>query len=59
MKLKQRAIDNFLERLEKSGDCWLWTGKKIKAGYGTLMMRRKLWRIHRFSWVYHNGDIPE
>lgn len=49
---------HFWRQVEKSTDCWLWTGWTSK-GYGSLTHKRKPWTAHRFSWMVHNGPIPE
>lgn len=44
--------------------CWEWSGARHYKGYGefTLVTTRPGFRkikAHRFSWLLHNGDIPE
>ena len=54
----------FWARVEKTDACWLWTGKKVRQGYGQLYNGKGGWRLgrsdvaHRISWVLHNGPIP-
>lgn len=39
--------------------CWLWTGTRLKSGYGVLKVYpRKMLKAHRVSWFLHNGPIP-
>ena len=57
--ITDRRIENFWAKVDKSGECWNWTAFKSK-GYGYIMCGSKNnVRAHRFSWVLHNGDIPE
>lgn len=57
--ITERRIENFWAKVDKSGECWNWTAFKSK-GYGYIMCGWKNpVRAHRFSWVLHNGDIPD
>lgn len=69
LNMKDRVIDiaecspgyleRFLSFIEKSGDCWIWTGGKVR-GYGRFTMRPgKTVRAHRFIDTLINGPIPE
>lgn len=54
----------FWSKVQKhEGDnCWWWTGKRDRHGYGLLRVgpRAAGWeRAHRVSWTIHNGPIPE
>lgn len=48
--------------VDKSGDCWTWTGTTNgrNDGYGKFSVGPNV-RVyaHRFSWELHNGLIPE
>lgn len=46
-------------KLDKSGDCWLWTGYVQKDGYATLKNNGKAVKIHRVMYVLTHGSIPE
>jgi hypothetical protein len=37
--------------------CWVWTGRKIRKGYGHISSKKKTLIVHRFSWLIHNGPI--
>lgn len=44
---------------KKSDDeCWNWVGYIHYTGYGVIQINKKQIRAHRFSWVLHNGTIP-
>jgi hypothetical protein len=51
-------------RISRAGwnDCWLWTGSLVD-GYGQVSLptggKWKAHRVHRLSWEYHIGPIPE
>ncbi len=53
--------ERFWKFVDKSGDCWLWTGTINGAGYGTIGLGRKAdgkGFAHRVSWELANGPIP-
>lgn len=45
--------------VDKSGDCWNWTGGKFRAGYGSFNPGGQNVRAHRFAFELANGPIPE
>lgn len=47
----------FWERIDKSGECWLWTGG-LRGGYGFVGGGDEN-AAHRLSWIIHHGPIPE
>lgn len=58
--------ERFWEKVDKSGDCWTWTGHRIKRGYGQFSLtvaepkvRRSPVKAHRYSWQLHHGQIPK
>lgn len=59
--------DRFWEKVDKRGpdDCWLWTGKPDKRGYGWISRgsngegSNQRVSAHRASWELHNGPIPD
>ena len=61
MNLTTKQIENFWNKVDKSGDCWEWTAA-TSCGYGYLYTRnkgnRKGHRAHRVAWVLTNGEIP-
>jgi hypothetical protein len=52
------AAERFWARIDKSGECWLWTGSKTTAGYGNLCIQRKWWYAHRLAYELVVGAIP-
>ena len=49
----------FFSKVEKTGNCWIWKRSKTKSGYGVFNLSGKFIRAHRFSWLWHNGDISK
>lgn len=44
----------FWAKVDKSGECWIWTGPKTKFGHGTFMGHG----AHRIAWELERGPIP-
>jgi hypothetical protein len=39
--------------------CLVWTGSKVKNGYGSIQVLGRHVGTHRFSWERYNGPIPD
>jgi hypothetical protein len=52
------TTERFWNKVDKSGDCWVWTAGKIQ-GYGSFSQDNKHIPAHRYSWFIHNGPIPD
>lgn len=54
-------MKRFWDKVDVRGadDCWEWQAALCRWGYGRIMVNRKRYLAHRFSWIIHNGDIPE
>jgi hypothetical protein len=54
------VAERFWEKVDKSGDCWVWTASKHAFGYGQFGFTPGERPIgsHRASWLLHNGPIP-
>ncbi len=50
--------EKFWEKVEKTDDCWNWTGAKFLSNYGMLVHGKQL-RVHRVSWQIHNRQLQE
>lgn len=55
----------FWKYVTKTNNCWLWTGAKLRGGYGIISRPQREWtskpknvKAHRYSWELHNGPIP-
>jgi hypothetical protein len=49
----------FWRNVQKTADCWVWTGARSGAGYGQININDVLVFTHRFSWELHHGPIPD
>lgn len=47
------------DRIDRSGECWLWTGAKSTAGYGQIRLDRKTVYLHRIAYEHYFGAIPK
>lgn len=52
------AINRFWEKVNKDGDCWIWTAATRSSGYGCFKVAGRLISAHRFSFVLHFGEVP-
>ncbi len=56
--------ERFWSKVDRSGDCWLWTGARHARGYGAVMVgsrrdgTRRMTYAHRISYELTNGPIP-
>lgn len=61
-KVSQEATERFWAKVDKGGECWLWTGSRTPSGHGQLSVRAlssKPIRAHRFSFYLEHGRWPE
>lgn len=54
---KVPALDRFWSKVDKSGECWTWTGAKSNKGYGNFFCEGRYIPSHRFSYETHFGPI--
>jgi len=52
------AQERFWSKVDKSGECWLWTGGSVQA-YGRVRVNGESRSAHCYSWEIHRGPIPE
>jgi hypothetical protein len=53
-------VGRFMGRVEKTSDCWLWTGGKTKNGYGSFYPKKGPSKYaHRWLYALVRGPIPE
>ena len=60
LTLEQR----FWSKVDKSGECWVWTStiNHARGGYGIICdggrREKRTFLAHRLSWALHHGPIP-
>lgn len=54
-----RADERFWQRVDKSGECWVWIGFVGNNGYGQFYNGGAIVRAHRFAWELTHGPIPD
>lgn len=57
MPLTPERIQNFWSYVDKSGDCWEWTGGVDR--YGRFWTGSHSALAHRVSWELANGPVPD
>lgn len=52
--------DRFWSKVDKTGDCWIWTAAKSGKGYGKFCTHylEPQKSAHRLAWADANGPIP-
>ena len=58
-KYDTKDIIRFLEKLDRSGDCWVWKGTVNEQGYGRLNVNYKMVFTHKIAYELQYGEIPE
>lgn len=49
-----------LDRIEfLESDCWEWSGKRDRDGYGRVKVSGKTYGVHRLVFLLTHGEIPE
>lgn len=57
--VKGTVAERFWPKVDKSGECWLWTGATSIKGYGIADgLDGRLNNAHRIAWELTNGPIP-
>lgn len=56
----RRLSERFWEKVDKSGDCWIWTGRRSGSmGYGRFNVDRETALVaHRVAYILATGPIP-
>ena len=49
----------FLDKVEKTDTCWLWTGAVGTSGYGRIGEGARVLQAHRVAYELFVGRIPE
>jgi hypothetical protein len=56
---REGVTARFWSHVDKTGECWLWTFHKNRAGYGTFWDGERKVLAHRWSFSQAEGEIPE
>jgi hypothetical protein len=51
--------ESFWALVDKTGECWKWTGCVDGFGYGIIRYRGRAWKAHRLAYTFTNGSIPQ
>jgi len=51
-------MERFWPKVDKSGDCWEWTGCRHPEGYGRFNPYGEIINSHRFIFELEGSDIP-
>lgn len=54
----EQTSHRFWSKVDKDGECWLWTASLGTTGYGQIGHRGKMVKAHRVAWELTNGPIP-
>jgi hypothetical protein len=52
-------LERFMEKVDRTGSCWLWTGTISRKGYGMFWPTAKGTPAHRWSYEHYVGPIPD
>ena len=50
--------ERFWSKVDRSGDCWLWTACDSGVGYGYFGFEGRTQNAHRVAWQLTRGPIP-
>lgn len=46
-----KPFERFWSKVDKTGDCWLWTGSLVGKGYGYFWLDGRMQRAHKVSFL--------
>ena len=52
-------VELFDSKVDKSGECWNWTGATCGKGYGRFRINGRLEQAHRVAYTAARGPIPD
>jgi len=52
-------LTRFWAKVDKSGECWIWTGAHHNFGYGNFAMGGRMRHAHKVAWELEYGPVPE
>lgn len=51
-------VSRFLNKIDRTGNCWLWQAHLDKDGYGSMKFRRRTYRATRLAYRIFKGIDP-
>lgn len=57
-KIRDGLAQEACPRSGVSGNCWVWTGRTNRNGYGRIWWEKKEPVLHRVVWLILRGAIP-
>lgn len=57
--IRTNTAESFWARVDKSAECWEWTGARYSQGYGAFCYLGRQWHTNRLAWLFTNGPIPD
>ena len=57
--IKRSLSQRFWGKVDRSGECWVWTGALTGPGYGQITVSGRKKTAHRLSWEAYNGPAPK
>ena len=57
--MDDETLARFWKHVDRTGDCWLWTGQPTTAGYGRMRVSNEHRFVHRLAYEHFIGPIPE
>ncbi len=57
--MNNKTKERFEAKINKTNDCWLWTGAKNDMGYGYIRLDGRSVRAHRVSYELYVGKISK
>ncbi len=57
--VKAADIKRFWSKVDKSGECWLWTASRKPNGYGQFTKKPLVFYAHRVAYEATYGPIPD
>lgn len=59
MRSSSPTDPRFLAKVNKSGECWLWTAATDDDGYGRFWFNGRMVQAHRYAYERYVGVIPD